>query len=105
MELPRFDSVAPSWLDRTGAAHQGVEMKRWHNMFSLKDLRDGNGGEYPATIDGGYPVMYLDKENYALCAPCANSEDEPVVSYFVHYEGDPEDCEGCGAVIVPFHGA
>ena len=49
---------------------------------------------------GGYPVLYLDRENETLCPTCANTEDqtpdaEPLTGWFIHYEGPPEFCAEC----------
>src|SRR5262245_45249543 len=54
---------------------------------------------------GGYPVLYLDRDNSTLCPACAQKELEDAaatdctvpVAWFVHYERNPEICSQCNA--------
>mgnify|MGYP001233648852 FL=1 len=64
--------------------------------------RDENG-KFPAFAwPGGYPLIYLDKDMTVLCAPCASRQ--AVVAYDVYYEGPPEFCGDCNAVIESAYG-
>jgi len=57
---------------------------------------------------GGYPIIYLDKENSVLCAKCAtkslNDEDDKPVACDVYYEGPTLQCDGCNADIESAYG-
>ena len=65
---------------------------------TISDLRD-DSGQLPAYAwPGGYPILYLDKDNNVLCPDCANAADcdpEPT-GWFIHYEGTPVYCDDCG---------
>ena len=59
---------------------------------------------------GGYPVLYLDKDNEVLCAKCATEDLAEgdgllsMVGYFVHYEGPSEFCADCNAEVESAYG-
>ena len=70
-------------------------------------------GKLPAYAwPGGYPIIYLDREDSVLCADCATkSLDDPdevpqfkPVAAHVHYEGPSEFCGQCGAEIESAYG-
>ena len=52
---------------------------------------------------GGYPLLYVNKDNEVFCPDCANEieksgEDWEKPTYcFAHFEGKPIVCEECGA--------
>lgn len=62
---------------------------------------------FPASIDGGYPVIYIDGDGCTLCADCANKDDEyssPTVAADVYYEGPTIQCDGCNCDIESAYG-
>lgn len=69
-------------------------------------LGEDNGGELPALTDmGGYPMYYLDTEGGTLCADCADSVHNVIVSGAdVHYEGAPITCDDCGESVESAYG-
>ena len=73
----------------------------------LHDIR-GEDGKLPTYAwPGGYPILYLDSENFVLCPECANDEGEhnnPIVAQFIHWEGPSEWCEDCSAEIESAYG-
>lgn len=61
---------------------------------------------------GGYPIIYLDRENSVLCAECATksyldkdevSQFKPV-AYDVYYEGPTIQCDQCNVDIASAYG-
>ena len=75
-------------------------------------LTDDDGTSYYESYawPSGYPILYLDGHNSALCPTCATKEmqsdyekDRPH-SAFIHYEGPPEYCCLCNAVIESAYG-
>lgn len=52
-----------------------------------------------------YPLVYFNDREQCLCADCANSQEygEPVTCG-VHWEGDPAECDGCGAEVESAYG-
>lgn len=73
----------------------------------LNDIR-GEDGKLPTYAwPGGYPIIYLDSENFVLCSECANDEAEhnnPIVAHFIHWEGQSERCEDCSAEMESAYG-
>lgn len=71
-----------------------------------KKLLDENGGKLPSFAwPGGYPLFYLDHENFILCPDCANKEEiENLVAYDAHWEGEPLTCEECNGKIESAYG-
>lgn len=72
------------------------------------DIR-GADGKLPAYAwPGGYPLVYITEEGLTVCALCASKDDDetsdPVVGYQVHWEGEAETCEDCGAEIESAYG-
>ena len=70
-------------------------------------------GKLPAYAwPGGYPIIYLDRENSILCAECAtkshlDADEVPQyrpVACDVFYEGAPEECGQCGKQIESAYG-
>jgi hypothetical protein len=64
-------------------------------------------GSVPAFSDlGGYPLVYLDREDSTLCADCAGRADGDGerLTVTVHYEGEPETCDECGCEIASAYG-
>ena len=76
--------------------------------MTIAELRSLNDGKLPAYAwPGGYPILYLDKENSTLCPDCAQEPDGvfgDVVAWFIHYEGSPEQCEECGKMTDSVYG-
>ena len=59
-------------------------------------------GDFPAYAwPGGYPLLYLDKDNEVLCAKCATADmaegdgSLSIVGWFIHHEGPSEFCAEC----------
>jgi hypothetical protein len=80
--------------------------------MTIKDL-ERISGKLPAYAwPGGYPILYLDRENSTLCAECATkSLDDPEevpqfkpVAFDVYYEGPTIHCEQCNAEIESAYG-
>ncbi len=73
-------------------------------------LSDGSLPAYARS--GGYPVIYLDRENSVLCARCATkSLDDPdevpqfkPVAFDIYYEGPDTCCKQCGVAIESAYG-
>lgn len=70
-----------------------------------------SNGKLPAYAwPGGYPIIYLDRDNCVLCPECANKylndelENFRPVAADIHYEGLPEICEQCSALIESAYG-
>lgn len=55
---------------------------------------------------GGYPLLYTDVDGAILCAKCASKANisQEVTGWFIHYEGEPEQCEDCNKFIESAHG-
>lgn len=80
----------------------------------MKNLPRLDDGSFPAYAwPGGYPVMYLTKDDSIICPDCANMAeregltDDPewyIVDYDIHYEGPPHYCDNCGAEIESAYG-
>lgn len=66
----------------------------------------------PYAWPGGYPLIYLDKDNSVLCADCATKsaldpdelESFKPCAYDVYYEGPTIHCENCNAEIESAYG-
>jgi hypothetical protein len=70
-----------------------------------------NNGKFDAyAFPGGYPVVYLDRDNCHLCADCAteSQSDEfdgsKAVGVFTHYEGPVISCNECSTDIESAYG-
>lgn len=71
--------------------------------------RDSDGVLSAFAWPGGYPYVYIMKDGGCICAACANgkngSEASPenedpqwqIIGAQVHWEGEPEICDHCGA--------
>ena len=81
-------------------------------MSNLAEIRDSKGNLPVYAWPGGYPIVYMAKDNGILCPKCANEytpgRDNPEqlepVAYFVYYEGPTEQCEHCNASIDSAYG-
>jgi hypothetical protein len=80
--------------------------------MKLAEIRQSDGTLPAYAWPGGYPVVYMAKDNGILCPACANAYNpkrdnqdqlEPV-AFFVHYEGPAEQCENCNAAIESAYG-
>lgn len=80
--------------------------------MTIEEMKNDKG-ELPAYAwPGGYPIIYLDKENSVLCAKCAtkslNDPDEvsqfKPVAYDVFYEGAADQCAQCNVTIESAYG-
>jgi hypothetical protein len=80
--------------------------------FMLDDIRDSSG-ELPAYAwPGGYPILYLDKDNSILCPNCANDSDKDGAelpdfkpsAYFIHWEGSSIFCDYCSDEVESAYG-
>jgi hypothetical protein len=80
--------------------------------MKLSEIRQSDGKLPAYAWPGGYPIVYMAKDNGILCPRCANeyelerdnSEQLEPVAYFVHYEGPAEQCENCNALIESAYG-
>jgi hypothetical protein len=80
--------------------------------MTLAEIRQADGKLPAFAWPGGYPIVYLAKDNGILCPKCANEyspdrgNDEQLepVAYFVHYEGPAEQCDNCYASIESAYG-
>src|SRR5882724_8380738 len=86
-------------------------------VIMTNDLRQRLGIEATEQLPsyawpGGYPVLYLAKDNGVLCPKCANAFDperdndeqlEPM-TFDIHYEGAPAVCEHCYTEIESAYG-
>ena len=78
----------------------------------LHEIRQADGKLPTFAWPGGYPVLYLAKDNGILCPNCANQftperdNDEQLepVAYFIHWEGAPEQCEHCHVQVESAYG-
>ena len=82
-------------------------------MSDLHKLAKENNGKLPAFAwPGGYPLLYLDRDNSTLCADCAtkslNDPDElpqfKPQAYDIYYEGPVTYCDQCNAEIESAYG-
>lgn len=81
--------------------------------MKVTDIERTSDGKLPAYAwPGGYPVIYLDRDNSLLCAECATrSLDDPdeipqfkPVAADVFYEGASQFCDGCNVEIESAYG-
>jgi hypothetical protein len=81
--------------------------------LDTKPYRLASGELASHTSLGSYPLVYLTADSSCLCAKCANSEGQTtdpserstfLVAADVHWEGDPEVCDACGAEIESAYG-
>lgn len=70
----------------------------FNDTLSIKMLREYGDGTLPEFIDGGYTLLYFDKDNCTLCVECANKTGD-AKSVVVFYSGAPERCEECNCEI------
>lgn len=64
-------------------------------------------GAFMRYADGGYPLLYITKKDECICVDCANDPEcelGPPAGMEVHWEGEPEYCEACGAAIESAYG-
>lgn len=82
-------------------------------MRTITDLLLNDDGTLPAWAwPGGYPILYVDRQNSCLCPKCANKsiadfDELPAfkpVRWYIHYEGPPEQCDQCCAQIESAYG-
>ena len=74
---------------------------------NLDRIRDDKGHLPAYAWPGGYPILYISKDNMVVCPECANREidqTQEAVDWFIHYEGPPEFCEDCNAVVESAYG-
>jgi hypothetical protein len=64
------------------------------------------GGELPNYADGGYPIVYYDKNGESFCGKCASNYQgfDPIKYADVYYEGPPQQCAECGEEIESAYG-
>ena len=81
--------------------------------MDIKTLERDRDGKLPSFAwPGGYPIIYIDKENSELCPSCATkSLDDPdelpqfkPVAFDVYYEGPAFTCDQCSTVIESAYG-
>ena len=63
-------------------------------------------GRYPSQSEG-YPLVYFDANDLALCSDCASIDDEytaPTVACDVHWEGEDIQCGDCNKAIQSAYG-
>jgi hypothetical protein len=62
-------------------------------------------GKLPAFSSvGGYPLLYINKQDEVFCAECADKRENKVTNVDAYYEGAPYECDGCGAEIESAYG-
>jgi hypothetical protein len=100
-----------------GKSKLGPVMLGWQGPDLREFFSDGSG-ELPARVDGGYPVIYYAEDGGELCAGCANGKNgslaadpevqgDPqwtVMGADIHYEGEPRQCDHCGADVESAYG-
>jgi len=81
--------------------------------MKVSTMERDSDGKLPAYAwPGGYPLMYLDRDNSTLCADCATKamDDPDEVPQFkprscdVYYEGPTMQCDQCNADIESAYG-
>lgn len=89
-------AAAERWSD-THSAHINAKLARYDAArLTLPELP--NNAE-------GYPVVYYTDEGMTLCPKCANDPDKnDVTGADVFYEGPPEYCDDCNAVMESAYG-
>ena len=71
----------------------------------LIKLRQSDGKLPAYAWPGGYPLLYLDYENSALCSSCATESMKDIVpqfrpvAYDIYYEGPTLFCDQCNEEI------
>ena len=72
---------------------------------NIQSLLDSNDGVLPSYAwPGGYQIIYLDKDNCALCPACANADLGSVKSWEIYYEGPTTPCDECNCMIESAYG-
>jgi hypothetical protein len=62
-------------------------------------------GKLPAFSSvGGYPLLYINKQDEVFCAECADKRENKVTNVDAYYEGAPYECDGCGVEIESAYG-
>ena len=67
--------------------------------MNLDEIRNDDGKLPACAWPGGYPMLYLDKEDNVLCPKCANrgvDQSQEVTAYDVNYEDPSCYCNDCG---------
>lgn len=80
--------------------------------MNLSDLERVNGKLPAFAWPGGYPILYLDRDNSVLCADCAtksldDADELPQfkpVDFYVFYEGPSDFCAQCNIEIESAYG-
>lgn len=73
----------------------------------LKEIRDANGQLPSWAWPGGYPVIYLTRDNLVVCPKCANREvdqSQEVVAYDINWEDPTLQCDDCSERIQSAYG-
>ena len=52
---------------------------------------------------GGYQISYVTRDNRVLCPYCAMVEQKSVTK-FIHWEGEPIECDRCDKIIESEYG-
>jgi hypothetical protein len=85
-------------------------------MAKIAELIDGRTWKLEAHAwPGGYPILYLDRDNCVLCPACASRtlwdlDDSDGGRYwgpkawYIHWEGPPDTCEECNAGVESAYG-
>lgn len=74
---------------------------------SLDLFRDEDGKFISYAWPGGYPVLYVTRDNLTICPTCANRDvdmSQEVIAGFVFEEGAPHKCEDCGEFVESAYG-
>ena len=70
-------------------------------IYSIDDLLDTFDTLPSYAWPGGYAISYLSKDDYTLCAKCAqtrldyNHEDTPVAFFVIMVRCDRQTCKEC----------
>jgi hypothetical protein len=80
-------------------------------------IEKGSNGMFPASVDGGYPIIYYFADGQPCCAACASGEngseatEDPTMDEQwrlygadVFWEGPPENCTHCNKEIESAYG-
>jgi hypothetical protein len=80
----------------------------WNAGASIEQRK----GRWPASVDGGYPLIYYTADGAVLCSTCASTEASVsaeneqwrLVGADIFYEGAAETCAHCNLVIESAYG-
>lgn len=65
-------------------------------MANLDAITDSNGKLPAFAWPGGYPLFYLDGENFVICPACANMDGPATLeTYAVNWEDPNLYCDTC----------